>query len=642
MHDNNDTTNPSALTWAEGLLRKYWGYSDFRGIQREIIASIHSGRDTLGLMPTGGGKSIAFQIPALAMEGTCLVVTPLVSLMKDQVVHLRQRGIKATAIYSGMSRDNIIGALENCILGDYKLLYLSPERLTSELFIAKLRHMKISFICVDEAHCISQWGYDFRPSYLAIKELRKELPDKPVLALTASATPEVVEDIQEKLGFHERNVFRMSFYRPNLHYSTSLVNSFEDGLLNVLEQHQGSTIVYTNRRHEAEEIAGMLSQRGYAATYFHAGLPDMEKDLRQRDWQNGVTQIMVATNAFGMGIDKPDVRLVVHLGAPDSLERYYQEAGRAGRDGLLSHAVMLCRSKEANALTAQLVNAFPPKERIQETYDHICYFLQIAEGDGQDRIREFNVEKFCTYFKHSFKEINPILSILELSGYIRFTAEEERSSRIHITATRSQLYNYIHGNTELIFNYLLRRYSGIFQEPVYIDDEEISLATGIPDKIIYEKLVALGNVNIIHFIPRKSIPYLTLTRPRVEGKDLVIPASAYEDRKQRYEKRTEAIIRYIEEQEECRTAMLLRYFGEETEMRCMNCDNCDNTQPQRQRDDVYDKIYRDIVAQLSTGPKRSSQLHMYHYRPQDIDHVIRIMTEDGILLQDGLQLRLKQ
>lgn len=640
MQDTDYTNSPSAHDRAEGLLRKYWGYDSFRGIQSDIIDSILAGKDTLGLMPTGGGKSITFQVPALDMPGTCIVITPLIALMKDQVTQLRRLGIKATAIYSGMKRDNIIAALENCILGDYKFLYLSPERLTSELFLAKLRHMTVSFICVDEAHCISQWGYDFRPNYLALGQLRKMLPEAPVLALTATATQEVIEDIQDKLAFRERNVFKMSFARPNLHYSILNVTETMHGLEAVLNNYPGSAIVYGRKRQDVEDVAAMLMERGFSATYFHAGLPNMEKDMRQQDWQTGKTRIMAATSAFGMGINKPDVRLVVHLDPPDSLEQYYQEAGRAGRDGFPSNAIILCNGKQTKRLQDTLQRAFPPKEKIQEMYDHICYFLRIAEGDGCGRTREFNIHDFCKYFHHSYSEMTPALSLLELSGYIHFTNEEESTSRLQIIATRSQLYDTVHGVTESLFNYILRHYTGIFQEFVYIDERDISLATGIPHLDIYERLVALNHIHVVRYIPGKSIPYITLTRPRIEGKDIVIPHNVYEERYERYKKRLDAVINYISDTSHCRNTMLLVYFGEKAAESCGNCDNCLAKASQPEDDSKYDEIRDSLISQLAGGSKYGYELDLSHYFPKDIEHVIRIMTEEGELAQDGLKLKL--
>ena len=632
---------PSSPDWAEGILRKYWGYESFRGIQRDIIDSIFAGKDTLGLMPTGGGKSIAFQVPALAMQGTCIVVTPLIALMKDQVTHLRDRGIKATAIYSGMKRDNIIAAMENCILGDYKFLYLSPERLASELFLVKLRHMNVSFICVDEAHCISQWGYDFRPSYLALANLRKELPGKPILALTATATPEVVDDIQEKLNFTQKNVFRMSFARPNLYYGLYQTLTDMIGLEEVLTKYPGSAIIYAGRRQKAEDISQELTAKGYSATFYHAGLPNLEKDLRQRDWQQGKTQIMVATNAFGMGVDKPDVRLVVHLDPPESLEQYYQEAGRAGRDGKEAHAILFCKGKETRLLQQRLMRAFPPKEKIQELYDHICYFLQIAEGEGMNRTREFQIHEFCINFHHSFSDVYPMISLLEMSGYLHFTDEEDTVSRIYITATRAQLYTAIHGNTEVLFNYLLRRYTGIFQDFVYISEDDISVATGIPVRDIYDKLIALSQRHIIRYIPRKRIPFLTLTRPRIEGKNIVIPRNVYEERRARFQTRINSVIDYINDNTHCRTALLLSYFGEKYPGKCNNCDNCNAENPSLLPEDIYDRIHEDLRSQLASGPKFGYELNLAQYEPEALEHVIRTMTEEGELLQDGLKLKLK-
>ena len=412
------------------LLRKYWGYDDFRGIQREIIESIGAGHDTLGLMPTGGGKSLTFQVPALAMEGVCIVITPLIALMKDQVNHLRQRGIMAAAIYSGMSHDDILRTLENCIFGSTKLLYVSPERLGSELFQTKLRHMQVNFITVDEAHCISQWGYDFRPSYLQIADIRRICPDVPVLALTATATPHVVKDICEKLSAgHGFAVYRMSFERKNLAYLVLHAMDKRTELIQLLREN-GAAIIYVRSRRHAREIAEHLTEAGLSATFYHAGLEHAEKDKRQRDWQHDRVRIMVATNAFGMGIDKADVRIVVHYDLPDSIEAYFQEAGRAGRDGQFARAILLYNHADESKLIKRVSDTFPEKDYIRKVYDHLAYYYQIATGDGYGVSREFNIDDFCHKFNHFPIRVHAALQLLQRAGYIEYTEEQDNQVRV--------------------------------------------------------------------------------------------------------------------------------------------------------------------------------------------------------------------
>ena len=621
------------------LLKRYWGYDGFRGIQREIIESICAGRDTLGLMPTGGGKSICFQVPALAMEGVCVVVSPLVALMKDQVARLYELGIKAVAVHSGMRRDQIVVALENCILGDYKILYVSPERLASELFLTKLRHMNVSFVCVDEAHCISQWGYDFRPSYLKLQQLRR-MVDVPVLALTATATAAVIDDIQDKLGFRERNVFKMSFARPNLCYGVCGNTDTLSSIKRLLEQHEGSTIIYVNRREGARGCAELLVANGYRATFFHAGLSEVEKDVRQREWREGSVRIMVATSAFGMGIDKPDVRLVIHLGPPDSLEAYYQEAGRAGRDGKPAWAIMLYGDGDIKHLRASVDRNFPPKDAVRVFYDHLCYYMQIGVGSGLGVAREFRAMEFCRYFHHSLSEIGPMMSILELSGYVRFYDEDETVSRLQIVATRQQLYGSVHGKGEVLFNYILRRYSGVFRMYAYIDEDDISMQTGLAVREVYEILVGMTRIGVVNYIPRRRVAFVRLVRERVEGERLVIPREAYDDRRERYVERVSGVVSYLRERDVCRTRLLLQYFGESPDKDCGNCDNCESKVGSGIDDCAFDAIRDSILRQLADGPKFGYQLDLSAWSRGDVMLVVRTMTENGELRQSGLMLAL--
>ena len=493
------------------ILTHYFGFTSFRGIQEEIIESIGAGRDTLGLMPTGGGKSITFQVPALAQDGLCLVISPLIALMKDQVAHLREKGIKATAVYTGMTHDEVIVALENCIFGNYKFLYVSPERLSSELFQAKLSHMKVSFITVDEAHCISQWGYDFRPSYTQISKIRKLLPHAPVLALTATATPAVVEDIQRQLGFSEPNVKQMSFERKNLIYSVQFIRqSPEQELQELLIRVPGSAIVYTRSRLATRELASWLVAQGISATHFHAGLTNREKNERAAAWQRGDIRVMVATNAFGMGIDKADVRLIVHTDVPDSPEAYFQEAGRAGRDGQTAHAVLLYNSSSIAVLRRRVEDTYPPEEYVKKVYEDACCFLQMAMGDGYMVTREFNLEEFCRAFRHYPVRAYNALQLLSRAGYIEWADAEENRSRVMMNCHREELYSYhLPPLMDKVLQHLLRTCTGIFSEYAFIDEGEIAHDLCVGENDISEQLVELSRRHILQFIPRKFIPYLT-------------------------------------------------------------------------------------------------------------------------------------
>ena len=497
----------------KSILKQYWGYDDFRGIQEDIITSIGQQRDTLGLMPTGGGKSITFQVPALAQEGLCLVITPLIALMKDQVRNLRDRGIKAIAVYSGMTREEIVVALENCIFGNYKFLYISPERLDTEIFQQKLRSMKVSMITVDESHCISQWGYDFRPAYLKISEIRKLLPGVPVLALTATATPEVVKDIQARLAFKEENVFRMSFERKNLAYIVRNTENKAEELLHILNHVPGSAIVYTRNRKKTKEICQFLNQQGITATFYHAGLQNDIKDQRQKSWLTGEHRVMVATNAFGMGIDKPDVRLVVHADFPDSPEAYFQEAGRAGRDGNKAYAVLLYAQSDKAILRKRISDTFPEKEYIRKVYEDINFYYQMALGDGLGCTYAFNIDEFCHNFKHFPIQVDSALKILTRAGYLEYTDEQDNASRIIFTLRRDDLYRLqeYNADTEKLIHTILRSYTGIFSDYAYISEDTLALRTGLSRQQIYETLVLLTRQHILHYIPGKKTPYIIYT-----------------------------------------------------------------------------------------------------------------------------------
>ena len=617
------------------VLKKYWGYDKFRGIQRDIIESIGSGKDTLGLMPTGGGKSITFQVPALSREGLCLVVTPLIALMKDQVHNLRQRGIKATAVYSGLSHEEIIVALENCIFGDYKFLYVSPERLATDIFQTKVRRMPVSFLTVDEAHCISQWGYDFRPSYTKIAEIRKILPDIPVLALTATATPEVVKDIQRQLAFREENVFRMSFERKNLAYVVRHTEDKMGMLCHILDSVKGSAIVYTRSRRNTKEAAEQLQAKGFTATFYHAGLNDAEKDLRQREWQTGKTRVMVATNAFGMGIDKPDVRIVVHLDIPDSIESYFQEAGRAGRDGQQAYAVLLYQKYDRTRLMKRIPETFPDKDDIRKVYEHICYYCQMAMGDGYQVTREFNLEEFCRNFKHFPVQTNSALHLLERAGYIEYTEEQENASRLHFLLRRDELYR-IHElceEQEQLIQWILRSYGGLFSDYVFIDERRLATLSGIPDERVYQHLLALTRARILHYIPRKRTPYVTFTRKRVETDRIVLPPEVYDDRKKGFKERIEAMLHYAEEMDFCRSKVLLHYFGEEDSPECGQCDVCRRRQPAPTPD-----IETLILEKLKDGKKHAVGEMEFPGIPRDktAQSLKRLMEEETVLLSDGM------
>ena len=625
----------------KSILKQYWGYDSFRGIQEDIINSIGSGRDTLGLMPTGGGKSITFQVPALAQPGLCLVVTPLIALMKDQVRNLRDRGIKAIAVYSGMTREEIVVALENCIFGDYKFLYISPERLDTEIFQTKLKSMKVSMITVDESHCISQWGYDFRPAYLKISEIRKLLPGVPVLALTATATPEVVKDIQKRLDFREENVFRMSFERKNLAYIVRRTENKAEELLHILTSVQGSAIVYTRNRKKTKEVSQFLNEQGITATFYHAGLNNDTKDQRQKGWINGEFRVMVATNAFGMGIDKPDVRLVVHIDFPDSPEAYFQEAGRAGRDGQKSYAVLLYARSDKTLLNKRIADTFPEKEYIRQVYEHINYYYQMAMGDGFQCVREFNLEEFCRKFKYFPVPVDSALKILTQAGYLEYTDEQDNASRILFTIHRDELYKLREMGTEAeaLIQMILRSYTGVFTDYAYISEATLSVRTGLTREQIYNILVTLTKRRIVDYIPHKKTPYIIYTRERLDLRFLHIPPIVYEERKARYEARIKAMEEYVTTENVCRSRMLLHYFGEKNEHNCGQCDIClSHRATDSLSDDSFEELKRRMTGLLIQKPLTPAEIaNNMEAEKEKVGEVIRYLLEEGEWkMQDGM------
>lgn len=611
----------------KAILKQYWGFDSFRGIQEDIINSIGNGQDTLGLMPTGGGKSITFQVPTLAMPGLCLVITPLIALMKDQVRNLRDRGIKAAAVYSGMTREEIVITLENCIFGNYKFLYISPERLETEIFQAKLHYMKVSLIAIDESHCISQWGYDFRPAYLKIAEIRKLLPDTPILALTATATPEVVKDIQSKLTFRKENVFRMSFERKNLAYVVRRTENKGEELLHILESVGGAAIVYTRSRGKTKETALFLNENGITATFYHAGLNNDIKDERQKAWQNDKCRVMVATNAFGMGIDKPDVRLVIHIDFPDSPEAYFQEAGRAGRDGNKAYAILLYAQSDKAVLKKRISDTFPDKEYVRRVYEDINYYYQMPMGEGKGRVFAFNIDEFCRNFKHFPIQADSALKILTRAGYLEYTDEQDNNSRIIFTLRRDELYR-IHENnadTENLIRNILRLYTGVFSDYAYINEETLALRTGITRQQVYETLVLLTKRHILHYIPGKKTPYIIYTQERQDTRHIRLTREVYEDRKESYVRRIKAMIEYAEANDKCRSRMLLRYFGEKNENNCGQCDVCIAKRQSDLRQTEFSDIGNRIRSLLSASPLTPHEL-MEQLRDESQEHVKKVLS----------------
>ena len=584
------------------ILTRYWGYSEFRHLQLEIIRSIADGKDTLGLMPTGGGKSITFQVYSLSADGICLVVTPLIALMKDQVENLNRRGIKALAIHSGMSSLEIKVTLDNAVWGEYKFLYISPERLSSERFKERLSQMKVNLVTVDEAHCISQWGYDFRPSYMNIVQLREILPDVNFLALTATATPRVADDIQEKLGFKTKHVLKMSYQRENLKYLVRLVENKNGYLLETLKKVSGSGVIYVRSRKACRDIAEELKKNKISADYYHAGLSSYARSHKQDLWLSGKIRVIVATNAFGMGIDKPDVRFVIHIDPPDSLEAYFQEAGRAGRDGKKAAAVLLFNNADKTKLKKHVTVAFPEISSIKRVYQALCNYFQIAEGYGKSQVFEFSLQSFSQAFKFQQAMVYNSLKILQQEGYLEFTEEVDSPSRIFFTVSRDDLYKFQVANVNLdgFIKLILRSYTGLFSGYVIIDEELLARRAEINQEQVYTYLKHLRTSKIIDYIPRNRTPFIYFSKERVKTERLKISKENYDSRKLDFLNRVNSVIHYATSKTKCRSQLLLEYFGENDSERCGQCDICKSVENLEISSFEFDEISRQVKKIVET------------------------------------------
>lgn len=619
-------------------LARYWGFTSFRPMQEEIIESVISGTDVVGLLPTGGGKSLTYQLPPVAGEGLCLVITPLIALMKDQVTRLKTMNIKAMAIHSGMTREEVEISLDNCLYGDYRLLYVSPERLQTQLFRARLPRFNFTLVAVDEAHCISQWGYDFRPSYLHIAEIRDMMnEDVPFLALTATATPRVVEDIISRLRMKNPKVCRTSFRRPNITYIVREVEDKSTYVLRSLKKEQGSGIIYVSSRKRSKEVAETLVANNIKADFYHAGLPQEMRDRKQISWSAGETRVIVATNAFGMGIDKADVRFVIHWDCPDSVEAYYQESGRAGRDGKPSFSVLLWSQDEKRKLADSVRIKFPPVDRIKDVYEAIGNFYQLAVGSGRNSVHDFDLWKFVSAFRFSVTETYNSLNFLQKEGYLEFTDEINNPSRVHFVVSRDDLYKFQVANEEYdrFIKLLLRTYSGMFSEFVPINEENLAARSGLAREAIYQYLLRLSSQGLIHFIPGKKSPLVIFTEERLDRSHLRISPEHYLKVKENYIERVARITDYAENKTRCRVAFLTAYFGEETG-RCGLCDTCQERNELELSKYEFDMIIDKIKELLADKPLRPEELEEQTDLPREKSvKVIRWLLDHQKLVYDN-------
>jgi len=618
-------------------LARYWGFTSFRPLQEEIIESVVSGKDVVGLLPTGGGKSVTYQVPPVAAEGLCLVITPLIALMKDQVARLKTMNIKAMAIHSGMTREEVEISLDNCLYGDYRLLYVSPERLQTPLFRARLPRFNFTLVAIDEAHCISQWGYDFRPSYLHIAEIRDLMSEEvPFLALTATATPRVVDDIISRLRMKDPKVLRTSFRRSNITYIVREIEDKSAYVLQSLKKEQGSGIIYVSSRKRSKEVAELLVSNQVKADFYHAGLPQELRDRKQTSWSTGVTRVIVATNAFGMGIDKADVRFVIHWDCPDSIEAYYQESGRAGRDGKPSFAVLLWSQDEKKKLADSVRIKFPPVEKIKDVYDALGNFYQLPVGSGKNSVYDFDLWKFVTAFRFSVTETYNSLSFLQKEGYLEFTDEINNPSRVHFIVSRDDLYKFQVANEEYdrFIKLLLRTYSGMFSEFVPVNEETLASRSGLTREAIYQYLLRLSSQGIIHFIPGKKSPLVIFTEERLGRSHLRISPEIYLKVKENYIERVEKITEYADSKTRCRPAFLTGYFGEETG-RCGLCDTCQERNELELSKYEFDIIIDKIKELVGENPLRPEELEAQMELPREKSiRVIRWLLDHEKLVYD--------
>ena len=621
------------------VLVKYWGYPSFRPMQEDIVDAVIDGRDTLALLPTGGGKSICFQVPALAMDGVCIVVTPLISLMKDQVQHLKNINIPAAAIYSGMHPSEVEIAYNKAVFGNLKFLYVSPERLMTDAFIEAVKKMKVCLLAIDESHCISQWGYDFRPPYLKIAEIRPYIPNTPVLALTATATPNVVEDIQLRLGFKEHNVFQTSYERKNVTYNVIKVAD-KYGLMYRLfmRMQSGSGIVYVRSRKRTKVIADWLQSVGISATFYHAGIDAKTRDERQKQWMDGRIKVIVATNAFGMGIDKPDVRMVIHMDLPDSLEAYFQEAGRAGRDLKPSEAFLLVAESDIKQLKDNLQQSYPELERIKTIYDALGNYLQIPVGAGNGQSYPFDMNEFANSYGFSLLEVFNSLKLMEREGFFALSEAMESPSQLFIKASREDLYRFQveYAEFDAMIKYLLRNYPGILSDFVKIKEEQISHKMGIDVTQVEQTLKNLEKYNFLTYIQRNGKPQIQYLTERQDTRHFALSDEVYKDRKDDATRRVQAVIDFVNNDSECRSVQLLRYFGEKIKTRCGRCDVCSIRNQMKINDEEYKNISELILDELKKRvvPLYETPSLAKNYLEKKVLETVRWMLDNGIIEQD--------